>query len=175
MNCGELHISPKRQVNRDLWIRDVRIPACTPKMDQAAVESQDWQTEDNVRDWIAAELNKEASRVEATGTRVLKLPVQNYGLVCENENGKGRTITNRVQFSTTFNFDSVAQVMVSPSVPCEAKPGYKYCHVVLLNNSPVAMMFGYVHEGGSEYADNDLSRWDFVNKAGKHSMHIVQF
>lgn len=90
-----------------------------------------------------------------------------------NKVPKGRIITNRIEFGTTYNFDAVKQILTSPSIPCQEKSGYRYCHVVLLTStSPVALIFGYVWDN-KLYNDNNLSRWCFINKQGLESYHIV--
>ncbi len=87
--------------------------------------------------------------------------------------------TNRVVFDTSFDFDKVKQILVSPAVNCEPLPGYRCANVVLLtHSSPVALLFPYVWNPTAASAfgvqGNDLARWCFVNRAGKESTHVVK-
>ena len=152
------------------------------------IETQ-FEPESTVAVWIDEQIKQECQRLTNLGQKVLPLRVFNYGLLTErpekeekatkknkksNTNiAKGRIITNRIEFGTNYNFDQIKQILTSPSIPCDSKPGYRYCHIILLTNtSPVALVFGYIWNN-TLYNDNTLNRWLFINKLGKESLHIV--
>lgn len=146
----------------------------------AAAGNDGWAPEVPVAEWMAAQSAAEVERLRDLGQAVLLLRAKNVGVVIENVPepdrmaGKmRRDVANRAELDTAFDFDRVAQLMVSDPVPCPVKPGYLFVHVVLAVSSRASppLLLGYLYDGAIQ--GNDLRSWLLVNKAGRSSRHRV--
>ena len=119
-----------------------------------------------------------SARTEGGNRAVRRAAAKKHKKSKEGRQRGQRTITNRVEFSTAFDFDKVTKLYVSPPLPCDLKPGFRFSSVALLTaqerEGGMAMLFGYLFDGSSQFRDNDLSRWEFVNKLGASSLHEVE-
>lgn len=150
---------------------------------EAALEAAQ-NPELEVAQWLKEEVETERKRLEEAGAKTVVLSVLNTGLVVEDvalasagrarRKGSGKAIRNRLSVDTSFDFDKVRQLMVSPPKPCPHKAGFLYVNVIMVvSDKAPPLLAGYLYD--SKYPGvNDLSRFRFVNKNNKTSDHDVE-
>lgn len=72
----------------------------------------------------------------------------------------GKTIINRVEIDTKFDFSKVERILISDSIPCPLKKGYSYVNVLLFTKAPIPLVFPYLY---LKETKNKLQEWVFIN------------
>jgi uncharacterized membrane protein YgcG len=119
-------------------------PSAAELLDPTCLDPRDIEgaREENVKAFLEAVLAAEVARLADLGQRVLTLKILNAGVVVarpeavaplggkKSKKGKkgkaaapSRVILNRVELGTTFDFNRITQILVSPSAACDPKPG----------------------------------------------------
>jgi hypothetical protein len=88
---------------------------------------------------------------------------------------KQPTLTvNRLEVGSSFDFDGVVQLLVSPPRRCPHKAGYRFVTVVCITESsrtPLLLM-GYLFDAAR--SENKLQHWQFVNNKGRSSRMDIE-
>eukprot|EP00656_Telonema_subtile_P021132 TRINITY_DN22172_c0_g1_i1.p1 TRINITY_DN22172_c0_g1~~TRINITY_DN22172_c0_g1_i1.p1 ORF type:complete len:146 (+),score=45.26 TRINITY_DN22172_c0_g1_i1:96-533(+) len=95
----------------------------------ASVEEGDCEIDDSAVEFIKTALVAEVERLDAMGQKVLPLSVKNCSVCTRDDEA---VLFNRVEVDTKFDFTKVTRILVAPAEDFPAKPGYSYCHVVLI-------------------------------------------
>lgn len=128
--------------------------------------------------WIKRRSLQEMVTLKKRGCRDVDVcRVKNMGIVRQQQDNAPVIVLNRVEVSRAFDFDLVCQIMVSDAEPCPPKgESWSYVNVLLFTpdttktGSP--MLLPYVFQ---KVAENDLSRWRFVNSRLEYSDHVVHY
>eukprot|EP01086_Lenisia_limosa_P014891 TRINITY_DN46535_c0_g1_i1.p1 TRINITY_DN46535_c0_g1~~TRINITY_DN46535_c0_g1_i1.p1 ORF type:complete len:163 (-),score=32.81 TRINITY_DN46535_c0_g1_i1:86-574(-) len=128
-------------------------------------EDHDDEIEFEVRDWMNKMLKEEIERLKEQGADVVTYQVKNFGTM--NEEGN---ILNRLEVKADFDFDTITQLLLSPSIEVICKKGYSFCTIICLSESGAAML-PYVYQ---QNAKNTMKHFVFINSKLDRSHHVME-
>lgn len=124
--------------------------------------------------FIEQQVELEKNRLVEQGARILPVKIRNTALILERR-GKGTTPSkvNQIEFTTTYDFDNVVQILISNSIPVPhgEESNLRYVNLILLVGGPIAMLVPYIYK---QEDDNNLNEWMLVNANGKCSRLRVE-
>ena len=129
---------------------------------------EEYEIEQEVKIFVQAQVAAEVARAEGLGQKTVALTVKNCGVVYREDGG----IDNRVEVDTGFNFDSVQQLLLSPSQEIPCKPGYALRFVILSTGKPIVLLLPYCYQAG--VSGNTLQHWEFINRSLTSSHHRIE-
>jgi len=130
-----------------------------------------------IAQFMKDQADKEKIRLVKTGgVKINILPVRNCGLLRENQDDDPQKpvvkIVNRIEISNNYNFDQVAQILLSDPIACPApRQNYRYVNVILTSDSsPIAQLLPYVYPLEKQ---NALEHWVFINSNLKRYVVVI--
>jgi hypothetical protein len=133
--------------------------------------------------WIRRKGMTEFGRLRSLGMTCLFFMPKNCGLVvdCETHPNGKPFIINRIELSTGFHFDRIAELKCSPPFSCRPYLNhYDYRHLLLsCTNRPVVVVVPYIYpqtlewihpvHGRQYHLKNKLDEWLFINSRFQRS------
>ena len=126
--------------------------------------------------WLALQMGRELRRLAGMGQKAFELRVASTGVVRRPLGSSGAlTTVHRLTVLSSFNFSAVQQVLLSPPTPCEARPGFRHCFVVLLcAPTQPALLANYLLSDEAAEAEAELRFFSIVNLLGDETLLEVR-
>lgn len=119
-----------------------------------------------LKEWVKEQIAKEETRLRSMAVRPLAMTVKN--ITTSN-------LGHRIEIASSFDFDAVAELLVSEAIDCELKPGFVLQIVVLFTangmKSNICMLVPIVIPESYRHANSMTVT--FVNANFAESTHRV--
>ncbi|EPY50532.1 hypothetical protein SPOG_01288 [Schizosaccharomyces cryophilus OY26] len=139
------------------------------------------QVDEQARTWIQGKVEEELKRLESIGAKAVPLTAKNYSVILDENTD---TVMNRIELKTSFDFNHVHQILLSPVQPYPYNSNLKFLYLVILTSLPHPMLIPYLFAPkvvgknllprADGLIENTLKRWIFINEKLQRADHVVR-
>ncbi|WBW71554.1 Schizosaccharomyces specific protein [Schizosaccharomyces osmophilus] len=150
-------------------------------VNSSQTDSNTVQVDEQAKTWIQGKVEEELKRLESIGAKAVPLTVKNYSVILDENTD---TVMNRIELKTSFDFNHVQQILLSPAQPYPHDSNLKFLYLVILTNLPHPMLIPYLFTPkvvgknllprADGLVENTLKRWIFINEKLQRADHVVR-